>query len=130
RDPDFHIVTMPPGRELASPSAADGIATAVSDLTFDDVKPAKEIDFTGGVRTVTKTLDGMSITTDVVKISNDDWAQFGQMSMVADPAIGRESRAVSARVSGWAYKLPEYKGAAFMTTLESMLKPKGGAAKK
>lgn len=130
RDVDFHLVVMPPGRELASPSAPDGIATAISDLTFDDVKPAKEIDFTGAVRTVTKTFDGVSVTADVVKIGNDYWAQFGAMSMVTDPATGREARAISARVNGWAYKLPEYKGAAFMTTQESMLKPKDGVAKK
>jgi hypothetical protein len=130
RDQDFHLVVMPSGRELANAAAADGIATAVTDLTFDDVKPAKDIDFSGAVRAVTKTFDGVSITVDVVKIGSDYWAQFGAMNMVADPAMGRESRAINARVSGWAYKLPEYKGAAFMTTLESMLKPKGGAAKK
>lgn len=126
RDPDFHIVVMPPSRELASATAADGVATAVTDLTFDDVKPARDIDFSGAVRTVTRTFDGMSVTADVVKIDTGYWAQFGAMSTVADPATGRAARAINARVSGWAYKLPDYKGAAFMTTLESMLKPKGG----
>jgi hypothetical protein len=130
RDPDFHIVVMPPGREMASPTAADGIATAVSDLTFDDVKPAKDIDFSGAVRVVTKTFDAISITVDVVKIGNDYWAQFGAMGMAPSPVIGREAREINARVSGWAYKIPDYKGAAFMTTLESMLKPKGAPAKK
>jgi hypothetical protein len=75
---------------------------------------------------VTKTFDGMSITADVVKIGTEYWAQFGAMSLVADPAIGREARGFNARVSGWAYRLPDYKGAAFMTTLDSILKPKGG----
>ncbi|HVU19973.1 MAG TPA: DUF4340 domain-containing protein [Rhizomicrobium sp.] len=126
REPDFHLTAMPPGRELAGASAADGIATAVSDLTFDDVRPAKDLDFSGAVRTVTKTFDGMSITSDVVKIGTEYWAQFGAMSLVADPAIGREARGFNARVSGWAYRLPDYKGAAFMTTLDSILKPKGG----
>ncbi|MEI9929845.1 MAG: hypothetical protein WDM89_04590 [Rhizomicrobium sp.] len=53
----------PAGPEMASPAAADGIATAITGLTFE-----------------------------------------GQTS----PHHHR------ARVSGWAYKLPEYKGAAFM----------------
>ena len=129
-DPSFKLTVMPPGRELANDGAADGIATAIADLTFEDVKPAKDIDFSDAVRTVTKTFDGMSVTTDVVKVGTEYWAQFGAMSMVGNPAIGREARAITMRVSGWAYKLPDFKGAAFMATQESLLKPKGGAAKK
>jgi hypothetical protein len=125
-DPDFKLTMMPPGREMASEGAADGIATAISDLDFEDVKPARDVDFENAVRTVTRTFDGISITTDVVKVGNEYWAEFGAMSTVANPAIGREARSITMRVSGWAYKLPDYKGAAFMTTLESLLKPKGG----
>jgi hypothetical protein len=128
-DPDFKLAVIPPGREMASDSAADGVATAISDLNFDDVKPARDIDFENAARTVTKTFDGVSVTTDVVKTGNEYWAEFGAMSTVANPAIGREARAITMRVSGWAYKLPDYKGAAFMTTLESLLKPKGAASK-
>jgi len=125
-DPSFHLAIVPAGREMASETAADGVGGAIADLTFEDVKPAKDIDFANAARTVTKTFDGMSITTDVVKIGTEYWAQFGAMSLLGNPSSGRESRAITAHVSGWAYKLPDYKGAAFMTTLESLLKPKGG----
>jgi hypothetical protein len=33
------------------------------------------------------------------------------------------ARTIDARTSGWAYKLPPYKGHQLMTTLESLLKP-------
>ncbi len=129
-DLSFHLAVMPPGREMASDNAADGVATAITGLTFVDVKPAKDFDFSQAVKTVTKTFDGMSVTIDVLKVGNEYWAQIGAMSLLNKPEIGKESRAITSRVGGWAYKLPDYKGAAFMTTLESLLKPKGAPAKK
>jgi len=42
-----------------------------------------------------------------------------------DPAKAdavKEAAAINARASGWAYKLPAFKGQLFMTTLDSLLK--------
>jgi len=41
--PNFSVADVPPGRELSSPSAGDGIGAALSYVTFDDVKPAAEM---------------------------------------------------------------------------------------
>ena len=46
--------------------------------------------------------------------------------MNGSPDTGKEARTINARVTGWAYKLPDYKGAQFMTPLETLLKPLAG----
>jgi hypothetical protein len=125
-DPDFTLVPIPPRRELASPSAPDNVAAALANLAFDDVVPSKEIDFSDATRLVTRTFDGLSVTVDVVRVGPAYWAEFGAMSMNASPDTGKEARTINARVSGWAYKLPDFKGAQFMTPLETLLKPLAG----
>jgi hypothetical protein len=125
-DADFSLAAMPPGRELANPTAPDNVAAALAGFTFDDVVPAKEIDFSNATRLVTRTFDGLSVTVDVIRLGPAYWAQFGAMSMNASPDTGKEARTINARVTGWAYKLPDYKGAQFMTPLETLLKPLAG----
>jgi len=125
-DGAFTLASVPAGREMGDASTADGLATAITGLSFEDIKPGKEIDFSEATKVITKTFDGLSITSDVLHIGNEYWAEFGAMSMVNNPEIAKQARIINARVSGWAYKLPDYKGAQFVTPLESLLKPKGG----
>lgn len=125
-DATFHLASIPAGREAGDSATADGLATAITGLSFDDVKPAKVLDFANATKLVTKTFDGLAVTTDILHVGTEYWAQFGAMSMVNTPDIGKQARIINARVNGWAYKLPDYKGAQFLTPLESLLKPKGG----
>ncbi len=125
-DVDFGLAAMPPGRELANPTAPDNVAAALAGFTFDDVVPVKEIDFSNATRLVTRTFDGLSVTVDVVRLGPAYWAQFGATSVNGSPDTGKEARTIDARVTGWAYKLPDYKGAQFVTPLETLLKPLAG----
>jgi hypothetical protein len=125
-EPSFILAAIPPGREMGDASTADGLATAITGLSFDDIKPSKDIDFAKATKLVTKTFDGLALTTDIVHIGTEYWATFGAMALANTPEIGRQARVINARVTGWAYKLPDYKGAQFVTPLESLLKPKGG----
>lgn len=128
-DADFKLVAIPKGREMAEQAAPDSVAAAIVGFTFDDVKPAKNVDFSDAYRIVTKTFDGLSVTVDVVHQGTEYWAELGAMSLLNKPEVGKQARTIGMRVSGWAYKLPDYKGAQFMTSLESLLKPKGKAKK-
>jgi hypothetical protein len=77
------------------------------------------------VRLVTKTFDGLSVTAAVVKSGDAYWAEFGAVPLVNKPEIGKEARSIGAHASGWAFKLPDYKGAQLTAPMESLLKPKG-----
>lgn len=124
-DPNFKLAVAPKGREEA-PGAADGLATAIVDFAFDDVKPARNFNFSDATRLVTKTFDGLSVTVDVLRLDSDYWAQIAAMGAANNRDAGRRAREINARAAGWAFKLPDYKGAQFMTPLENLLKPKPG----
>jgi len=122
-DLDFALTPIPPGRELAYPGAPNAIATAISGFSFDDVRPATDFDFSNAPRIVTRTFDGLLVTVKIVTDGPDFWATVYAEGLPGKPDAAREARAIDAHADGWAYKLPDYKGKLFMTTLDSLLKP-------
>lgn len=128
-DADFQLVDAPKGREVSYAGAPDGVGAALVDFSFDDVKPAKSFDFSDAAhsaRIITKTFDGLSVAINVIQQDKVYWTTVSAEGANADAQ--KEARAINAHASGWAYKLPDYKGVQFTATLESMLKPKGNAA--
>ena len=128
-DADFKLTEIPKDRELSYDGAPDGVAAAVVDFSFDDVKPARDFDFSNpfrASRVVTKTFDGLTVSVNVIQQGQDYWATVSADG--TGPDARNEAREINARASGWAYKLPAFKGQQFLTPLESLLKPKGGAA--
>jgi Domain of unknown function (DUF4340) len=125
-DANLQLVSLPSGRELSSPSAPGALAGAMASLAVEDAKPAKDVDFTNASRFVAKTFDGLSVTAEIVHVGQDYWAQFSAADTDNKPDVAKKAREIDARASGWAFKLSDDKGAAFTSTLESLLKPKGG----
>lgn len=128
-DTDFHLMEMPKGRELAYDGAPDGIGAAITDFSFDDVKPARSFDFSDPqhtTRLVTKTFDGLTVTVNVIQQGADYWATISAEG--SNPDSQKEAREIDAHATGWAYKLPAYKGQLFETTLESLLKSRSAPA--
>ena len=125
------LVDMPKGREMAYPGITDSIAGLLSGLTFDDVSSAKEFDFSDPAhvsRLVTHTFDGLTVTVNAIQKGNDFWATVSAEGAPDKPEAQKQARAIDARTSGWAYKLPQYKGRQFMISLDSLLKPLPSAA--
>ena len=124
-DPDLKLTNLPKGREISYPGAADGIAGTLSNFTFDDVKPARDFDFADGhaARMVARTIDGLIVTLQAIKQGQDYWATVSADAVPGKSGAQRQARAIDSRASGWAYKLPPYKGQQIVTTLESLLKP-------
>lgn len=58
-DADFTVEGLPKGKELSSPSAADGFATALASLTLTDVQSATAITGEPNARANIKTFDGL-----------------------------------------------------------------------
>jgi hypothetical protein len=124
-DSDLKLVNLPNGREISYAGAADGIAGTISNFTFDDIKPARAFDFSDGhaTRLVARTFDGLIVTVQAIKQGQDFWATVSADAVPGKAAAQRQARTIDSRASGWAYKLPPYKGQQIMTTLESLLKP-------
>lgn len=125
---DFKLMEIPKGREVSYDGAPDGVAAAVVDFAFEDVKPARDFDFSNpfrAARVVTKTFDGLVVTVNVIQQGQDYWATVSAEG--TGPDARTEAREIDAHASGWAYKLSASKALQFMSPLESLLKPKGGA---
>ncbi|HEY3637669.1 MAG TPA: DUF4340 domain-containing protein [Rhizomicrobium sp.] len=120
------LVDIPKGREIAYAGITDSIASAISGLTFDDVSLAKDLDFSDSThvsRLVTHTFDGLTVTVNAIQKGNDYWATISAEGAADKPDAQKQARTIDARTSGWAYKVPPYKGRQFMNPLESLLKP-------
>jgi hypothetical protein len=128
-DASFRISPVPKGREPSSDAAADGLASALTGFTFDDAKPASQLDFSKASRVVTKTFDGLTVTANVIQTGQDYWTQLTASGDASHPDAAKEAGEINAHAGKWAYKLPAYKGQQFMATLESLLKPLGTPAK-
>jgi hypothetical protein len=125
-DEQFALVNPPKGREVSYPGAADGVAAAITGFTFDAVRPAREFDFSDqahATRLVTRTFDGLMVTAETIQRGAEYWTTLSAEGSPGKPAAQKEAREISAHVTGWAYKLPSFKGQLFMTSLESLLKP-------
>jgi hypothetical protein len=131
-DPDFTLSPIPAGKTLSDPTVPDGVASAITGFGFEDVRSAREFDFSNPVltaRVVTKTFDGLKVSVNVQRQGSDYWGTVAAQAMnPLNSELGREATAINAHASGWAYKLPAYKGQLFMTTLDSLLKSPGSPA--
>jgi hypothetical protein len=128
-DLGFELATpIPAGREIVNPGLMEGLATALTSFSFEDVKPAREIAFTSPARVTSRTFDGLSVTADVVHLGADYWAQISATDASAKPEIAKQARAINTRANGWAFKLDTTKGPQLMTTFDSLLKAKGAPA--
>jgi Domain of unknown function (DUF4340) len=124
-DPDFALMA-PAGKKLPDPTAGDGVAAALTDFGFDDVRPAQELDFADAKtssRLVTKTFDGLWVAVHVVRSGPDYWATVQAEAAPGTTAAAEQAAAINAHASRWAYKLSPFKGQLFMTTLDSLTRP-------
>jgi hypothetical protein len=120
----FTLAPLPKGRELAYPGAADATAGALSDFSFDDIKPATAFDFNNAARLVLQTFDGLTVTVDAVTQDSATWVRMYAEAKPGEPKTAKEALAINARTEGWAFKLPAERAASLLPTLESLLKPK------
>src|SRR5262249_52101486 len=107
-------------------SAADDVATSIVGFTVDDIRRASEHDFSTATKLVTTTFDGVKITLRVIRQGETYWATVYAEAAPDKSQAAIEGRTIDATHDGWGYKVPGYKGAQMMATLESLLKPLPG----
>jgi hypothetical protein len=123
---DFRIENMPRGRELSFPGAANPVAAALTDFTFEDVQDPKNVDFARAATHVTRTFDGLTITTRIVMKDAAQWAQLTAQS--TRPETQMEADDINARLGSWALKLPGYAADTLLAARDSLLKAPEAAA--
>lgn len=74
----YDFAEVPEGRELSNASAGNALGTIFTYLSFDDVKPVDEIDFSaeGAWEVESRTLDGLVVSADLVEVDGVTWARF------------------------------------------------------
>ncbi|MBV9331488.1 MAG: DUF4340 domain-containing protein [Alphaproteobacteria bacterium] len=128
-DPDFKPSILSKGRELANESAADAVASFLSDFTFDDVRAAKTMDFSNALPQRTLTFDGLVVTTRVTRQGPQTWLEFSADADPRKPDAQKEASEINAHAAGWAYMLSPSKAQEIAPSLESLLKPPEQPAK-
>jgi hypothetical protein len=121
-DVDFRIDPMPEGRRLKSQAMVNSIATALTELRFDDVAAASARDLSAATFRETQlvTFEGLTITVQTTTMDDGVWARFSAVhDAAADqrpadapaPALSPadEAAAISARTEGWLFRLPGFK---------------------
>lgn len=122
--PNFSVSAVPPGRQPAATTIINGLATAISGLTIEDVQAQSALDFSDASRAAFTTFDGLSVVLSIIDHENLFWASIQALHDVdAKPEIVEEAKAINARVAGWAYRLPNYKGAQLRAPQADMLQP-------
>jgi hypothetical protein len=149
-DANFTVHDLPAGKELKYPGAGDGVGSALSALTFEDVAPIETIDFDGksggkpGNYAEFRTFDGLMVATQLVEKDGKTWAKFvayseaapgaeapkpdGAAPTEAAPAgkkpedVKKEADELNARLGRWAFALPTWKVTAFNAQMTDMIK--------
>ncbi|MGH8241788.1 MAG: DUF4340 domain-containing protein [Steroidobacteraceae bacterium] len=138
-DANFGIEKLPKGKSLRSPSAANGIATALSALTLTDVQ-AKDA-FGSEPRADHArfaTFDGLLVEVDgwkrddkrfIALRASFDAAQAkrfaaGAAEGKAKPAalnVEEEAKSLAAKTAGWVYEIPGYRYESLLKPIEELL---------
>jgi len=99
----------------------DEVARALQDLTFQEVKPAREIpgQKIGTGRLVTD--NGVTVTATVFRDGEDIWAMF---DVTGAGAAQAEADKLASRMKGWVYQLSSWKEKMLVPSLEDLRPPK------
>ena len=120
---NFDVSNIPDGRELSYPTVVNGIATAMTDLSLDDVRAAPDEAMQQVTTTMLQTFDGLQITATVYPEEEASWVSFqAATNETAEAAIQEEAVAINERVHGWQYALPDHKANLLSRRFDDLLK--------
>lgn len=141
-DADFKVAPLPKGKELSSPSAANTVASALMNLSLDDVRPKAEVVAGKPAAVATyKTFDGLIVEAQGWKKDEKHYVTFSaaydaaladqfklptatdkKTDAPAAPNVEEEAKKIIAKTGNWAYELPAYKYDIVFPPLDPLLK--------
>ena len=129
-DANFAVVDVPAGRELSYATVGNGIAGALANLSFDEVRKAQP----AGASTTTTfaTWNGLRIVATVVPEEDATWLSFAAAATATeggedDDAAQAEVDEINQRLVGWQYRVADYKKNLFVRRWDDLLKDEDGA---
>ena len=144
QDENFRVVeAIPAGRVLRTENEANGVGNALLGLSFDDVAPQSNFDFTPtAARAAFVSFDGLTLSFSLIEKDRDIWMTAnavgspqpapppvpGSAAPKLKPDVVKEAKEINEVVAGWAYKIPRYKGVLMSSPLDDLLKPIGTPA--
>jgi len=119
--PDFSVAPLPKGRVLTSAGAADSIAASLSALTLEDVQKAAAPADAKPARAVFRTFDGLELELTGRKDGTRALITLAARSTAKETEA--EAQALTTRLAGWEFEIPDYKYGAIFRTLDDLLQP-------
>ena len=114
----------PATAKLKSDSALSEPANALAGLELADVRPAAEVPGEGAARAEYTSFDGLTIKLALVDQDGKAWAKIEASGTGEAEKAAAE---LNARLSPWAYALPDYKAKALRTKLADVVAPPKGS---
>jgi len=122
---DFRIQNLPTGREPASDFVANGIASALARLSFQDVRRLPEPDDSTAIHSRIITRNGLVIEASLRR-DQQPWVSFAfSLADGADQAQSALVQDYSQRLEGWEYVLAGPGAEQLGKRMEDLLKPRG-----
>jgi hypothetical protein len=141
---DFTLLGLPEGREILSSWTVNSLAGTLSALQLDQVRKEDSMDWSQAVELSFLTADGLVISASQTKVDETTWLRVHASTHVAKAGLEQQSESeqssglseaaatdelekrvteINARVSGWAYAVPENNSQNMSKRMEDLLKP-------
>jgi hypothetical protein len=123
---NFSLASLPDGFEPTSEGIANGVGSSLTAMTFLDVQPEEMISFAGAKSLGFETFDGLSVDVQIVRLGEDYWLKYlvsdARTEAVADEARTAMIDEFNLNSTGWAFKVPNWKGDQMTMALDDMIK--------
>lgn len=128
-DKDFAIENLPAGTMGRGAPVLNGVVNAAVNLSLQDAVPVKNVNFPeNSPRVEVEGFDGVRLSMVITGGSNSYWVKF---LAAADPALlpagadlkeaTARASAINARLSPWAYQIPEDKGVQLTQVMDQLV---------
>src|SRR5215468_7079596 len=118
---EFTLAPLPEGKS-ADPEALKRLTEVFTALDLDDVRADKDTDkaVKAGTAEAT-TFDGLTLKAELLAMDGATWLRL-TASAAQGSVAAEEAKTISSRVSGWLFKLPQFKAALLQPKVDDYLK--------
>lgn len=128
-DRPFALAGIPAGKKLISDLYPKDIGRALENFEIHDARKAENVPFAKD-RTVVATfesVEGLVVRLHVMAINGENWARVDTAGTASpDVRIRRLAKDIATRVTGWAFRIPEFEAVHIVKPLAKILENSSG----